>query len=149
MILDRIENAHLYYRVHKRFQNAFDYISKINIHTLPVGRHEIDGTNMYALVQEYSTKPKEKGIWEAHRCYIDLQYVVQGAEGIGYANIHQLRQGEYDDSRDFLPLHGQGGLLTLTSGSFVLLMPEDAHMPGLVIGEPADVRKIVVKIAVE
>jgi YhcH/YjgK/YiaL family protein len=149
MILDRIENAHLYYRVHKHFQQAFEYIASIDIHTIPVGRHEIDGANLYALVQEYDTKRKEQGKWEAHRRYIDLQYVVQGAEGFGYANIHHLQQGEYDAAKDFLPLQGEGDLITVKSGSFILLMPEDAHMPGMAIGEPAPIRKIVLKIAVQ
>jgi YhcH/YjgK/YiaL family protein len=104
---------------------------------------------MYALVQEYNTKLKEQGKWEAHQRYIDLQYVVQGAEGFGYANIHHLQQGEYDISKDFLPLQGEGGIIIVKSGSFILLMPEDAHMPCMAIGEPAPVRKIVLKIAVE
>jgi YhcH/YjgK/YiaL family protein len=149
MILDRIENAHLYFAVHKRFQQAFEYIAKIDIHTIPVGRHEIDGANLYALVQEYDTKLKEQAKWEAHRRYIDLQYVVQGAEGFGYANIHHLQQGEYEAAKDFLPLHGEGDFITVKSGSFILLMPEDAHMPGMAVGEPVPVRKIVLKIAVE
>ena len=149
MILDQIENAPLYYALHNRFQQAFEYIAGIDIHAIPVGKHEIDGANLYALVQEYNTKLKEQGTWEAHRRYIDLQYVVQGAEGFGYTNIHHLQQGEYDASKDFLPLQGEGDLITVKSGSFILLMPEDAHMPGMAIGEPAPVRKIVIKIAVE
>ena len=104
---------------------------------------------MYALVQEYNTKLKEQGAWEAHRRYIDLQYVIQGVEGIGYANIHELKQGEYDVKKDFLPLHGDGDLVTLHSGSFVLLMPEDAHMPGMAIGASTLVKKIVIKISIE
>ena len=149
MILDRIENAHLYYAVHKRFQQAFEYIANINIQTIPVGRHEINGLNLYELVQEYDTKRIEQGTWEAHRRYIDLQYVTQGAEGFGYANIHRLQQGEYDASKDFLRLQGEGDLITVKSGCFILLMPEDAHMPGMALGEPATIRKIVLKIAVE
>ena len=149
MIRDRLEHAYLYYAVHKRFQQAFEYIHSIDIHSIPVGRHEIDGANLYALVQEYDTKLKEQGKWEAHRRYIDLQYVTQGAEGFGYANIHRLQQGEYDASKDFLPLQGGGDLITVKSGYFILLMPEDAHMPGMAIGEPAPIRKIVLKIAVD
>jgi len=148
MIIDRIGNFHLYHAVHPRFKRAFDYIHQINVDTIPAGRYEIDGEAMYALVQEYNTKPKELGTWEAHRRYIDLQYVVQGVEGIGYANINQLTQGEYDASRDFLPLHGEGDLVTVHSGSFVLLLPEDAHMPGMAIGSPVPVKKVVIKIAV-
>jgi YhcH/YjgK/YiaL family protein len=148
MIIDRIGNSHLYHAVHPKFKYAFDYIHQVNVEAIPAGRYEIDGEAMYALVQEYNTKLKEQGIWEAHRRYIDLQYVVQGSEGIGYANINQLEQGEYDASRDFLPLHGEGDLVTVHNGSFVLLLPEDAHMPGMAIGSPISVKKVVVKIAV-
>ena len=149
MIIDEIGNAHLYYAVHPKFKPAFDYVSQIDIHTIPAGRYEIEGKSMYALVQEYDTKRKEQGKWEAHRRYIDLQYVVKGIEGIGFANIHQLQQGAYDASKDFLPLEGEGDLVTLRAGNFVLLFPEDAHMPGMAISAPASVKKIVLKISVE
>ena len=149
MVIDRIENADLYYSLHPRFKQAFDYISRIDIHAIPIGRHEVDGDSMYALVQGYNTKWKEEGKWEAHRRYIDLQYVVQGAEGMGYANIHHLQQGEYISEKDFLPLFGEGDQIPLRSGFFVLLFPEDAHMPSMALGESKPARKIVLKIAVE
>lgn len=148
MIIDRIENAALYYPLHPRFKQAFDYIAQIDIHTLPVGRHDIDD-GMYVLVQEYTTKQKGEGKWEAHRRYIDLQYVVQGVEGMGYANIHDLEQGEYVPEKDFLPLFGEGEQIALKSGYFVLLFPKDAHMPSMALGDSKPARKIVVKIAVE
>ncbi len=148
MIIDRIENAALYYPLHPKFKQAFDYIAQINIHTLPAGKHEIDNS-MYVLVQEYTTKPKVEGKWEAHRLYIDLQYVVQGAEGMGYANIHDLRQDEYIPEKDFLPLFGEGQQIELRNGYFVLLFPRDAHMPSMALGESKPARKIVVKIAVK
>jgi YhcH/YjgK/YiaL family protein len=147
MIIDRIENAHLYYSVHPRFKQAFEHILQPNADTIPVGRYEIEGTSLFALVQEYNTKSKEQSFWESHRRYIDLQYVAQGVEGMGYANINTLQQGEYDTARDFLPLQGAGDVVTLRSGSFVLLFPEDGHMPGLAIPDPMPARKIVVKIA--
>ena len=149
MIIDRIENAHLYHTVHPRFKQAFEYFKQIDINTIPAGKYEIDDEAMYALVQEYNTKLKEQGLWEAHRRYIDLQYVIKGAEGIGDANIHHLKQGEYDASKDFLPLHGDGDLITVRSGNFVLLLPEDGHMPGMALGNSAPVKKIVIKISVE
>lgn len=148
MIIDRIENAALYYPLHPKFKQAFDYIAQIDIHTLPVGRHDIDD-GMYVLVQEYTTKQKGEGKWEAHRRYIDLQYVVQGVEGMGYANIHHLQQGEYIPEKDFLPLFGEGNQVELKSGCFVLLFPEDAHMPSMALGESKPARKIVLKIAVD
>lgn len=148
MIIDRINNASLYYTIHPKFKSAFDYTASIDTATIPAGRYEIDGSAMYALVQEYNTKLKEDGKWEAHRRYIDLQYVVQGAEGIGYANIHHLKQREYEADKDFLPLFGDGDVVTVSSGNFVLLFPEDAHMPGMALGDSALVKKVVIKIAV-
>ena len=68
---------------------------------------------------------------------------------MGYANIHHLQQGEYMPEKDFLPLFGEGSQVILKSGSFVLLFPEDAHMPSMSIGESAPAKKIVLKIAVE
>ena len=115
---------------------------------ISVGKYEIDGENIYALVQQYNTKLKKDGFWEAHRRYIDLQYVIQGAEKIGYANLSRLTQGEYDASKDFLPLYGEGDFLTLKDGSFVILMPEDAHMPGIAFDSLLPVKKIVIKISV-
>lgn len=149
MIIDRIENAPLYYALHPKFKAAFEALASMDTLAIPVGRHDIDGDSIYVLVQEYTTKPKEQGKWEAHRRYIDLQYVVKGAEGMGYANIHHLQQGEYIPEKDFLPLFGEGDQVALHRGCFVLLFPEDAHMPSMALGESAPARKIVFKIAVE
>jgi YhcH/YjgK/YiaL family protein len=147
MIIDRISNSPLYYSVHSGIQQAFEYIRKTDFSTMPAGRTDIDGADLYAIFQDYITKPGEQGLWEAHRRYIDLQYVVQGAERIGYANIVSLSQGAYDPSKDFLPLQGEGDFLTLQQGHFALLFPEDGHMPGLAVDVPMPVKKLVVKIA--
>ena len=149
MIIDRIENASLYYPIHARFERAFEHIRQMDVENIPAGRYELDGEKMYVLVQEYNTKLKEEAKGDAHRRYIDLQYVVRGAEGMGYANIHHLQQGEYEAAKDFLPLFGEGDLVKLQSGCFVLLFPEDAHMLSMAIGNPEPAKKVVIKIAVE
>ena len=88
MIIDRIENATLYYPIYARFERAFEHIRQMDVETIPAGRYELDGDNMYVLIQEYNTKLKEDAKWEAHRRYIDLQYVVRGAEGMGCFTHH-------------------------------------------------------------
>lgn len=148
MIVDHINNSHLYYALSPRIRNAFDYIHQVDLTSINVGRYEIDGENLYAMVQQYNTKPKESGTWEAHRRYIDLQFVIQGTERIGYANLGCLTQGEYNPNKDFLPLYGEGDFLTLKNGDFVILMPEDAHMPGIVVDTLSPVKKMVIKISV-
>jgi YhcH/YjgK/YiaL family protein len=148
MIVDRLDNAAAYEGMGPRIRRAFEYLRGNDPAALAAGKHEIEGTAIYASVQDYSTKPAGQGRWEAHRRYIDLQYIARGVERIGYAPLGRMTQGDYDGARDMLALSGEGDTVTLSAGMFMLLFPEDAHMPGLACGAPAPVRKVVVKIAV-
>jgi len=148
MIVDHIRNCYLYRCVSPRIARAFDYLRDTDLKSLAVGTVELDGSLLYAIIQEYETIPPEQGRWEAHRRYIDLQYVIDGSERIGYAPLGRLEAGVYEPERDFLPLNGMGEFLTLTTGDFMLLFPEDAHLPRIAVAVPALVRKVVVKIAV-
>ena len=149
MILDKFDNAHLYEHVHSLLPAAFEFLGAKATADLPSGRHELRGTQLFAIVQQYETKPREQGFWEAHRRYIDVQYVVEGAERMGYANLDRLAvRDPYDADRDLLVLDGDGDLFTVSAGHFAVFTPQDAHMPGLAVQGPAIVHKIVVKIAV-
>jgi YhcH/YjgK/YiaL family protein len=109
---------------------------------------DIDGDNLYALVQEYVTKPVEQGVWEAHRRYIDVQYMVSGTERMGVANLRVMRLGEYSAEKDFQPMIGTGNFLDVFAGAFVIFFPEDAHMPGLQASQPEFIRKVVLKVKI-
>jgi len=148
MIADTLDNSPLYRGLSPRIALAFDYLSGTDLRRAATGTFEIDGRRVYAIVQEYATLERTQGTWEAHRRYIDLQYLVSGAERIGYARANRLTPGRYDQERDFLPLSGAGDFLTLGPGDFMLLFPEDAHMPRIAADASALVRKVVVKIAV-
>src|SRR5690606_35307568 len=65
VIIDNVENASAY-PLGPRFQLGFDYLRSGRAETDALGRHDLDGDNVYALVQEYETKPLERGKWEAH-----------------------------------------------------------------------------------
>jgi biofilm protein TabA len=149
MIIDRISNAHLYEHLSPRIRRAFDHLRRTDLAALALGRHDIDGDTLYVMLSQYETKPKPQGVWEAHRRYIDLQVVTQGSEQIGYNHVSRLAPGAYEADRDFVPLAGDGDFLTLTAGGFMLLFPEDGHMPGIAAGAPSPVKKAVFKIAVE
>jgi biofilm protein TabA len=148
MIFDQINNSHLYSALNPQIERAFDYIRQADLSTLGVGKHEIDGANLYVMAQQYNTKMRAQGVWEAHRRYIDLHYLFQGAERLGFANVDKLTQGEYDPTKDFLPLFGEGDFVTMKDGDFVILMPGEAHMPGIAIDSPLPVKKVVMKIFV-
>jgi YhcH/YjgK/YiaL family protein len=148
MITDRITNAHLYSSLGVGIQRAFEYLQQTDLQALPAGRYELDGNKLYVMSQEYSSKLPEQGKWEAHRRYIDLQYITAGTERIGYAHLSRLAQGDYNPEKDFLALTGIGDYVTLSAGDFMLLFPEDAHMPGMAVDAPVHVKKVVVKIVV-
>lgn len=148
MIVDHIGNAARYAAFGPLFERAFAFLREEDIETLPTRRHEILGDRLFALVQQYPTKPLDQGFWEAHRRYIDLQFIVRGRERIGYAPLSRMTLESHDEARDLSLLAGEGELLTLHGGSFMLLWPDDAHMPGLQVGAGAEeVRKVVFKIA--
>ncbi len=147
MIIDLLTNAHKYEGLGPHIRQAFDFLRRTDLAALAPGIHELDGRALYVNVQAFITRPLAEGRWEAHRRYIDLHYVFAGGERIGYAPAASLTPGAYDAERDFMPLTGEAGaLVPVPAGSFMLLWPDEAHMPGLAVDDPAPLRKIVVKI---
>jgi YhcH/YjgK/YiaL family protein len=149
MIIDTLSNVRLYHNLNKKIQSAFDFLQKQGTADLEPRKYIIDGDDVFALVQAYNTKPEAEGKWEAHRKYIDIQYVISGCERLGWANLNRLKITEpYSDENDVLFLEGQGDFLRAEAGTFLLFAPQDAHMPGIAVDRPAQVKKIVVKIRV-
>lgn len=146
MIVDHIDNAHLYYGLGPRFEKALRYLAETDLAGTAPERYDLDGDDLFALVQEYQSKPRAEGFWEAHRKYADVQFVVSGAEHMGYAPIASLQAGEYDGEKDFLKLGGDGAFIEMGAGTFIILHPQDAHMPGMAITSPEPVKKVVVKV---
>lgn len=146
MIIDGISNASLYYVLGSGIEAALRYLEVTDFSKIEPEKHDIGG-GCFAIVQDYQTAPREEKRWEAHRDYIDVQYVASGAELMGYAGIEALRVVEdYDDSKDATFLAGDGSFVTARAGTFVLLFPHDAHMPGIAIDGPKAVRKVVMKV---
>ncbi|HNV02324.1 MAG TPA: YhcH/YjgK/YiaL family protein [Vicinamibacterales bacterium] len=149
MIADRLANAHRYLALGPRFARAFDYLTRTDLAAAAEGRADIDGASLYAMIQRYTSKLPQDGVWEAHRVYADLQYMVSGEERFGVGAIERFTRGAYDAERDFEALAGDGDFLRIQPGRFLLLWPGEPHMPGMAIGAPAPVQKVVVKIRVD
>ena len=147
MVIDHLTRAESYSALRPAFRDAFAFLKRADLATLAPGTYEIDGRNVYALVQDYQTKPAAEERWEAHRRYIDLQYVVSGAERFGCAPAGRMTAGPYDEDKDMERPEGSGEFVTLLAGEFIVLWPGEPHMPGMALAEPAAVRKVVVKIS--
>ena len=149
MVIDHLRNAALYLGMHPRMADAFRYLQKTDFSKIEPGRYEIDGADLFALIQLYDPKLKEKARWEAHRKYIDVQYVLSGSELFGYAPLERLNSVAYDEAKDFHELKGDGDFLHVPAGTFLILFPQDAHMPGISGTGSQPVKKIVVKILLD
>lgn len=150
MIIDQLCNAAFYFGLGERVAAALRFLQETDPFTLEPGRHEVQGADVYALIQHYESRPLEKGKWEAHRRYIDIQYLFEGEERMGYASIERAQPGDYDEVRDFQALHVPDGgeFFIVRAGAFAIFAPQDAHMPNIAVAEPRANRKIVMKVRV-
>jgi biofilm protein TabA len=149
MIIDHIKNASLYFGVHERLAAGLRWLQSQDPAKLAPGRYELDGANLFVAISEYETKTKDKGKWEAHRRYFDIQYIIAGRELIGYANIDACKLGNYDSAKDFQEiLEAQGAFPELGPGMFMALAPQDVHMPGIAPDSPKPAKKAIVKVLV-
>jgi biofilm protein TabA len=150
MIVDTLTNRRLYAGLGGRIAEALVLLAFEDFRAKAVGKHEVQGASLFYLVQDYTTKPLEQGAWESHRKYLDVQYVVDGTERMGWAPVSSLTVTKpYDPSGDAALYQGEGSFITAPAGTFFLLWPDDGHMPGIAAGAPSPVRKIVVKVLLE
>ncbi|MEF3302180.1 YhcH/YjgK/YiaL family protein [Paenibacillus sp. GYB003] len=150
MITDTLANIGQYASVSPRLKLAAQFLETRNCRALEPGKYEIDGERVYALVQHYDTKPQEKGLWEAHRQYLDVQYMAEGSERLGYVPIGQTEVTHpYDETGDYALFAASGDFFTLREGHFALFAPHDVHMPGIRLETARAVKKIVIKVLIE
>lgn len=154
MIIDNLKNCGLYYGAHKRFEAAFDFIKKAEEENLEIGKYEIDGKNLYAIVQEYTAKLPEDAKFETHKNYIDIQYIISGKEKMEMMDIEKATpKTDYNPEKD-VTFYENTDCTTVgffADGEYGIYFPNDVHRPGMAIDveNRETVRKIVVKVKVD
>lgn len=149
MIADKIKNAHRYYSLHPEFKAVFEGLAKLTAASGRV-RYEVDGDNAFFSLSEYENKPAGECRFEAHREYIDIQYVLEGHEHIDVADAADLDVVEdFTDGGDCAFYGDAAGfnVADLHAGEFVILFPGEAHRPLVAPGGvPVKTVKAVAKI---
>lgn len=149
MITDTIQNAENYYKLGENFQKGFEFLKNTDLKNLENGKYQIDGENVFVSVQDYTTKPESEGKFEAHKKYADIQFIIKGEEKIGYTNIQNCSPSTfYDDTNDIVFLEGSGDFITARENTFLIFLPQDAHMPCILTDSPEYVKKAVVKVKI-
>ncbi|MCA9213798.1 MAG: YhcH/YjgK/YiaL family protein [Planctomycetales bacterium] len=148
MIVDLLENASHYYGLHSQFARAFEFLRRDDLRQLPSGRHSIDGDRLFVIVDHGQGRGREDSILEFHRKYIDIQYVIDGCDQIGWlpiADCQRISQA-YDSEKDLgFYFDRPKTWIDLRAGGFAIFYPQDAHAP---LGGSGPISKAVLKIAV-
>lgn len=151
MIFDKVENAGLYKGISKNIDKAIEVLMNEDFSSKDAGKHIVDGDNVFYIVMKPQTKPLDQCFFESHEKYIDIQYVFNGQEYIGYAPTSDLAITEkYDAEKDaaLYSIPKQYTNLLLSNGIFGFFFPKDGHMPLCCVKEPATVEKVVIKVKV-
>lgn len=149
MILASLEVADRYAALHPGFAAAFAFLRTGQCDSLPLGKHALDGDRLFALIAEDAGRGRAGAPLEAHRRYIDIQYVVRGTDTMGWLPLERCRRprGEFDIAKDIVFFDdAPAAWVDVPEGTFTIFFPDDAHSPLAGDGRP---RKAVVKVAVE
>lgn len=148
MIFDTLKNVDNYKGL-GRVYDALKFLSETDFSKIDLGRYELDGDNIFYMVQSYDTDP-DKTISEAHKKYIDIQYMVEGEEIIGVADISEDKElTEAKEENDVWFYDCKTEPLVLSAGKYMVLYPNDLHCPGVATnGTALTCRKVVVKVKV-
>ena len=148
MICDTLKHLHLYKGFQQNLDTAIDFLATHPLDTLPLGRTDVDGENVFINVMDAQLHPNAGSHPEYHKVYADLQIDLTGGEGWGY---------ETAPGSEVEPYHADIGFKdspdaifgTLGEGRFVLFFPGELHKPGVEQPDCKNVRKAVVKIKME
>ncbi len=148
MILDDLTQAQKYASLHPRFKQAFEFLTTNHLEDLSLGKHEIDGDHLFAIVVNEDAVPmlESTSQFECHNKYIDIQYVFGGVETVGYKHRDTCVEprGEYSAEKDVLFYEDAPDFFfKLFPGQFGIYFPNDVHAP--MIGD-GKIRKVVLKV---
>ncbi|MCE9547758.1 MAG: YhcH/YjgK/YiaL family protein [Planctomycetia bacterium] len=149
MIICPLNAADRYVPTHVGLAAALAALRRPDLAALADGRHEVDSQRLFLLVARGVGRGQAESPLEAHRRYIDLQYVVAGQDLIGWRPTDECRapRGAFDADRDIGFFDDAPATwLKVAAGCVAILFPEDAHAP---LADSGELHKVVVKLAVE
>ena len=125
---------------------AFDAVNALTEYENKKNYPLSNGNRFFIAAQE--TKAPDKA--EAHRNYLDIQYIVKGKEVMGWASLEESHlEGEFNEVKDVGMYSGNFQYMTINEGICYVAFPEDVHMPGRHLDVPNDFVKVVVKLKVK
>lgn len=148
MILDTLDNLEAYLDLNPHFGAALTFLRRTDLASLAEGRHEVNGDKVYAVVAKGPGRSAEEALLETHDNYIDIQFVLDGTDTMGWKARKDLGTPTkaYDPERDVAFFSDAPDAWTAVKpGMFAIFFPEDGHMPMISDGL---LHKVIMKVAV-
>ena len=149
MILDNIKNLQNYAFLPAKLLRALETIRDTDFSKLEDSRYEVEGEDIFFFIQAYPTRDENLKL-EAHRKYIDIQYMICGTECMGVGQLDDMTEEvEANPEKDCWFYYGPMDMLTVKEGMFAVFFPNDIHRPGMAYNKKnVPLKKIVVKVKV-
>lgn len=149
MIYDNLSNISLYKGLSDDVHAGLAFLQQAKP-DLACGVYQLN-SRVKAIVSEYETKLVNEYGYEAHKKFIDIQYVLRGEEKVCFSPIERLRENklyseEIDAAFYSADIKHQPSNISLLPGYFDIFFPQDGHMPQLCVEKPQLIKKIVVKV---
>ena len=147
MIVGKLKDLQRYKGLNKNLDKAINYILNNDLYNLKPGKNDIDNYNVFINRFSYMGTLESECFFEGHKNYLDIHILLNGCENFGYTDISELNQvTEYDSENDFMKFEGTvKNYIKLEVGDFVIVFPEDIHMPKLKINDEK-IEKVVCKV---
>lgn len=144
-----VEFKKQYYANKATWDKAFQFMATNNLEELASGKYPIDGDQVFASVTDNVDKPFENTKWEAHKKYIDLQYIIKGKEKMGEASFENEKVVKPYDAAHDVALYeiDKGKYYVADPTTFYLFFPSTTHRPSIMV-DTNKVKKLVIKIHV-
>lgn len=154
MIIGNIKNRVRYAFLGEEVIQALDYFASVldkkTEEPLEKADVVLPGEKVRIKIRPMRTKPASDCTWEAHVKELDIHFNAYGVEKIGVADVDDLTVIDKDEVKDIIYLNGgEGDYITVRPGTFLIVFPEDAHMPCIAADKPVPVGKMIAKIAVK
>ena len=148
MIYDKIDNLEIYAGISEDIRLGLEWLRDVNP-DIEKGVYEISPC-VKAIVSEYTTKEVNENGYEAHREYIDIQYLLKGSEKICCLPLEYLKEAQaYKaeiDAAFYVEADVKPQEMLMGNGYFAIFYPQDGHMPCLSVCGPVDIKKVVIKV---
>ncbi|HWR39093.1 MAG TPA: YhcH/YjgK/YiaL family protein [Patescibacteria group bacterium] len=129
---------------------GLEFLKNTDFSVREKGKHVIDGDDMFVMIDRYQSQPREQRRSEAHKLYLDIQYIISGEEiiayeGLGTDSVVTEDMTPIQDNVFYRPSIHETDVV-MRKGMYAVFFPWDIHRPCCMYRNPGFVEKAVVKV---